>query len=68
MYPSVTACNLGLYCINLILTLTGAEGRFRPCLPVLQIPQQFSDELQNYTLHTHTAHFAELHRRYTHTL
>ena len=37
------------------LTLTGAEGRFRLCLPVLQNPQQFSDELQNYTLHfTHT--------------
>ena len=36
------------------LTLTGAEGRFRPCLPVLQSPQQFSDKLQNYTLHTHT--------------
>ena len=32
------------------LTLTGAEGRFRPCLPVLQKTQQFSDELQNYTL------------------
>ena len=39
----------------LVLTLTGAERRFRPCLPVLQKPQQFSDELQNYTLNfTHT--------------
>ena len=37
------------------LTLTCAEGRFRPCLPILQNPQQFSDELQNYILHfTHT--------------
>ena len=38
------------------LTLTCAEGRFRPCLPILQNPQQFSDERQNYTLpftHTH---------------
>ena len=39
----------------LFLTPTGAEGRFRPCYPVLQNPQQFSDKLQNYTLHfTHT--------------
>ena len=38
------------------LTLTCAEGRFCPCLPILQNPQQFSDERQNYTLpftHTH---------------
>ena len=39
------------------LTLTCAEGRFRPCLPILQNPQQFSDELQNYTLH-----FTQTHR------
>ena len=50
----------GLFMCNYcILTLTCAEGRFRPCLPTLQNPQQFSAELQNYTLHfthTHTAH------------
>ena len=41
----------------LFLTLTGVEGRFRPCYPVLQNPQQFSDKLENYTLHfTHTPH------------
>ena len=35
--------------------LTGAEERIRPCYPVLQNPKQFSDKLQNYTLHfTHT--------------
>ena len=51
-----------------VLTLTCAKGRFRPCLPILQNPQQFSDELQNYTLHKHTAHSADLHRRYKHTI
>ena len=53
------------------LTLTCAEGRIRPCLPILQNPQQFSDELQNYTLHfthTHTAYSADLHRQYANTL
>ena len=44
--------DLQIFCIE---TLTCAEGRFRPCLPILQNPQQFSDELQNYNLHfTHT--------------
>ena len=62
----------GLFMCNYcILTLTCAEGRFRPCLPTLQNPQQFSAELQNYTLHfTHThrtqsnysSFIADLHR------
>ena len=31
-------------CLIYLLTLTCTEGQFRPCLPILQNPQQFSDE------------------------
>ena len=36
--PSIVSSKVRLFADD-CLTLTGAEGRFRPCLPVLQNPQ-----------------------------
>ena len=58
------------FVIMRVLTLTCAEGRFRPCLEFYKTHNSsvMSCRITLYPLHTHTAHSADIHRRYKNTI